>query len=76
MKEIELKLLQILKDSNEPIGTSEMSDMVGVSRSRIKAIVKEINNELEPVDAWIEGKTGLGNGYVLHVEDQEKFDHY
>ncbi|MBQ1341738.1 MAG: transcription antiterminator [Erysipelotrichaceae bacterium] len=76
MKEIELKLLQILKDSNEPIGTSEMSEMVGVSRSRVKAIVKEINNELEPVDAWIEGKTGLGNGYVLHVEDQEKFDHY
>lgn len=76
MKDIELKLLRTLKEASEPIGTSAMSELIGVSRSRIKAIVKEINSELEPINARIEGKTGLGNGYVLHVTDQAEFDRY
>lgn len=76
MKEIEIRLLKKLMDCNCPMRASELAVYNNVSISSIKGIVKDANQNLKAYGAKIVGKTGLGNGFVLDIFDQEKFDHY
>ncbi|MBQ1827353.1 MAG: transcription antiterminator, partial [Erysipelotrichaceae bacterium] len=49
---------------------------LGVSRPRIKSLVKDINAQLKDHGAQIEGKTGRGNGYSLVIEDINRYEEY
>ncbi len=76
MKEIEIQLLQELKEAKQPLGTEELANSIGVSRSKVKYIIKEMNESLLNYGAEISGKTGRGNGYTLMIEDERKFQSY
>ena len=76
MKEIELRLLEKLTGIDKPVGTSELADFLGVSRARIKSLVKDINTELTEHGAEITGKTGRGNGYNLVIDNREEYEEY
>ncbi|MBQ4254240.1 MAG: HTH domain-containing protein, partial [Erysipelotrichaceae bacterium] len=74
MKEIEIRLLERMTGNDEAVGTLELAEFLGVSRARIKSLVKDINTALADHGAQIEGKTGRGNGYNLIISDREKYE--
>ncbi|MBQ1826328.1 MAG: HTH domain-containing protein, partial [Erysipelotrichaceae bacterium] len=76
MKEIEIRLLERMTGNDEAVGTLELAEFLGVSRARIKSLVKDINTALADHGAQIEGKTGRGNGYNLIISDREKYEEY
>lgn len=76
MKEIEIQLLRKLMESHDPIGTNELAQLCNVSISKIKNLIREINRDLKLNGAKIVGKTGYGNGYVLEIANEDRFEKY
>lgn len=68
--------IQKMQSTGRFLSADECADFLGVSKSKLKSVIKEINLDLIPNGGTISGKTGRGNGYILQIDNQEKFDYY
>lgn len=74
-KEI-LILLEEMSHTKHPISAEECSRLLDMSVSAIKSEIHDVRPLLKNHGCNIIGKSGLGNGYELIIQDHEKFDTY
>lgn len=76
MNDIVIQLLKEIENSGKPIKSAEFAEKFNVSESKLKGIIKEMNQDLVKHGAKVTGKTGNGNGYTLNVTNKELFNEY
>lgn len=62
--------------SDEHINSISCSEFLKVSPHKAKEEIKELKRELKIYGATIESKCECGNGYILIINDEDKFEYY
>ncbi len=71
-----LKLLEKFQTVDYTMSAQECALTMDISVSSIKKMISELKRELKENGADILGKSGHGNGYLLKVYDNERYNHY
>lgn len=74
MKIMKQRLIIQLAEAQKPLSSIQLAETVGISKSKLKLLIKELNPVLATHGALIEGKTGHGNGYRLVISDPGRFN--
>lgn len=65
-------ILKILLSAQEPLTSTKISKMIGVTDRTVKNDIKEISEFLHDYGAEVQGKTG--SGYSVVIKDEELFN--
>ncbi|WP_208560170.1 BglG family transcription antiterminator [Marinilactibacillus kalidii] len=74
MRRRQMKILEKLSSSKQPVTSDQLAALIEVSSRTIRKDIKTLNEELENVNATIQALKGKGFDLVVH--DQPQFDAY